>query len=132
MQLANTRLPVCRLPKSTVVLPAGAATLSLVVLLTQVAVNLTPPIRAKLAGYEAPQNDASTAEPTAAARRERRALQKFQVSRLLLCVLLLALSVVTAITGKVEGQAHLLNLSLIGVYVRDIGSQWDGVSRASD
>ncbi|RDX55375.1 P-loop containing nucleoside triphosphate hydrolase protein [Lentinus brumalis] len=105
------------LPKSTVVLPAGAATLSLVVLLTQVAVNLTPPIRAKLAGYEAPQNDASTAEPTAAARRERRALQKFQVPRLLLCVLLLALSVVTAITGKVEGQAHLLNLSLIGVYV---------------
>ncbi|KAI0711040.1 P-loop containing nucleoside triphosphate hydrolase protein [Cerioporus squamosus] len=105
------------LPNRIVALPAGAATVSLFVSLTQIAVRLAPPIRAKLAGHETPRNGPTKFERTAAESRERRALLKFQVSRLLLCVLLLALSVVTTVTGKSEGEAYLLNLSLIAVYV---------------
>ncbi|RPD67396.1 P-loop containing nucleoside triphosphate hydrolase protein [Lentinus tigrinus ALCF2SS1-6] len=107
-------------PNTTLALPAGAATVSLFVLLTRIVMHFAQPIRAKLAGYETPRDYPAKTERTPASR-ERRALLKFQLSRLTLCALLLVLSVVTAVTGKAEGEALLLDLSLIGVYVYTTG-----------
>ncbi len=101
-----------------VALPAGVATASLLVLFVQILVHrFTPPKRAKPAGYEMSRDDPAQSEPTGATR-EGRAHLKFESFRLLLCVVLVALSVVTAVTGRSAGEGNLLGLSLIGVYVR--------------
>ncbi|RPD55086.1 multidrug resistance-associated ABC transporter [Lentinus tigrinus ALCF2SS1-6] len=117
-----------KIPYSIVAIPAGAGIVSLAVLFTQAAVRLAQ--RAKLGGarYETPAPDGpAKPQPTVASHRERRALLKFQVSRLLLCTLLLALSVATAVAGKSEGEAHFLNLSLIAVYAYTSGLSFTSI-----
>ncbi|RDX55373.1 hypothetical protein OH76DRAFT_1478034 [Lentinus brumalis] len=99
-----------------VALPAGVATASLLVLFVQILVHrFTPPKRAKPAGYEMSRDDPAQSERIGITR-EGRAHLKFESFRLLLCVVLVALSVVTAVTGRPAGEGNLLGLSLIGVY----------------
>ena len=108
-----------RIPRSTAAIPAGAGVVSLAALLT---VGATQATRVKLASaaYETPTP--STPANAGASAAHRRALLKFEVARLLLCTLLLALSVVTVITGISEGEGRVLNISLVAVYVRGLAT----------
>lgn len=92
--------------------------MSVAVLFIQLAVRLAHPKLAVAGGeYETPPGRSDG--PAKPVSKQERALLAYQVSRLLLSSLLLALSVATTITGKSEGEGYLLDLTLIAVYVRE-------------